>query len=211
MIARTLDDFGIIHGTDKNSDFHDYLKYYGFFFEPIRYQELNIMEIGIWEGGSLKTWRDYFCHSLIFGIDYEDKSQYDGDGIKTYIGDQNDVAGLVNIVKGMPELDIIIDDASHRSPHMISSFEALFPLLKSGGYYIIEDCLTGYNTDFCKQGELSIIDYLRKIVGDVHMNGKIVDLSSNRQKAVEKYEGNYFEKNIEWLFTSCGTAIIKKL
>src|SRR5207237_7250205 len=36
-------------------------------------------------------------------------------------------------------LDLVIDDASHQYEPTRSSFETLFPLLRTGGLYIIED------------------------------------------------------------------------
>jgi demethylmacrocin O-methyltransferase len=40
--------------------------------------------------------------------------------------------------------DIVIDDGSHINDHVIASFETLFPLLKDGGLYVVEDAQTSY-------------------------------------------------------------------
>lgn len=40
--------------------------------------------------------------------------------------------------------DIIIDDGSHCNNHVIATFKILFPLLKLGGIYAIEDLQTSY-------------------------------------------------------------------
>jgi predicted O-methyltransferase YrrM len=56
--------------------------------------------------------------------------------------DQGDRARLAEIVAtaahGEP-LDLVIDDASHRLDETRASFETLFPLLRPGGVYVIED------------------------------------------------------------------------
>jgi cephalosporin hydroxylase len=39
---------------------------------------------------------------------------------------------------------LIVDDGSHRSEHVIASFEVLFPLLARGGLYVIEDAHRSY-------------------------------------------------------------------
>jgi hypothetical protein len=112
----------------------------------------------------------------------------------------------------MPELDIIVDDGSHDSGHQILTFATLFPHLKPNGYYVVEDCLTSYNSTFCKPSQVPFIEYAKSLVGSVQCNGKIEDLCSDKYKAVKKYNNlTWDEKTIEWVFTSCGLTIIKKI
>lgn len=54
--------------------------------------------------------------------------------------------------------DIIIDDGSHMVRHVIASFEALFPYLRRGGLYIIEDLHTSY---WKRYGLLSLLNLNR--------------------------------------------------
>ena len=42
------------------------------------------------------------------------------------------------------DFDIILDDGGHKMDQQITSFRVLFPILKSGGVYIIEDLGTSY-------------------------------------------------------------------
>ncbi|HQT68764.1 MAG TPA: hypothetical protein PLC74_14290, partial [Acetobacteraceae bacterium] len=56
----SLDDIGMAHGTDKSSIYHNYLNFYEIFFKPFRQIELKILEIGVLNGASLKTWEQYF-------------------------------------------------------------------------------------------------------------------------------------------------------
>jgi hypothetical protein len=55
--------------------------------------------------------------------------------------DQADTARLVGFVGSTltGPLDLVIDDASHRYEPTRASFEALFPLIRPGGFYLIED------------------------------------------------------------------------
>lgn len=208
---KTLDEIAVKWGTDKSSASHSYTKYYDMFFSPIRYFDMNILEIGVWTGQSLRMWEEYFENSYIFAIDYEDKSQYDTRKTKTYIADQSDPQQLKKVIESMPPMDIICDDGSHRSPHQILTFVTLFPYLKHDGYYIVEDCLTSYNSTFVKPNEMSFMDYVKSLSGAVQMDGKIEDLVSDKHKAVMKYSGDYMQQNIEWLWVGCGLVIIKKM
>ncbi|MGO8740680.1 hypothetical protein [Rhodoblastus sp.] len=140
-----LDVIGILNGTDKgsirseNRCSWDYLRHYAREFLPIRDAAINIIEIGVAGGASLKTWPRYFPNATAIGIDIEPScARFSGGPIKVRIGSQDDEKFLTQIVKEFPPT-IIVDDGSHQSQHMITSFEILFPSLLSGGIYIIED------------------------------------------------------------------------
>src|SRR5258705_12598301 len=55
-------------------------------------REVHVLEIGIYSGGSLPMWREYFGgQSHIYGVDIEDACRvYAGERIKVMIGDQAD-------------------------------------------------------------------------------------------------------------------------
>jgi 8-demethyl-8-alpha-L-rhamnosyltetracenomycin-C 2'-O-methyltransferase len=57
-------------------------------------------------------------------------------------GNTEDLRGLVQKTGG--EFDVVIDDGGHRMDQQLVSFKTLFPHVKSGGLYIIEDLHTSY-------------------------------------------------------------------
>jgi len=207
---KSLGEIGKYYQTDKSSTGHNYLKYYEQFFRDIRNENIRFLEIGVWEGASLKTWNEYFENGIIIGLDIDNKEQYDGGRIMTYRGDQNNGHDLKELNSAFGPFDVILDDGSHQGSHQLFSFETLFPLLNPGGFYIIEDCLCSY---FPNWNQVNILDRVRQMVGEVNMNGIIPNdkICANKDEAVKMYGGNYFEKNIEYIFVSCGTCIIKKI
>ena len=52
---------------------------------------------------------------------------------------QTDDKRLLQIVAGLQPLDLVIDDCSHMLVPTIESFQLLFPKVRTGGYYVIED------------------------------------------------------------------------
>jgi len=139
MREYSLDELGIIAGTDKSSLGVNYLRQYERIFAEFRDSSINIFEIGVLNGASLSMWRTYFTQAMIVGIDiHEGSRQFAGDRVEIEIGSQDDPGFLAAIVQRRTPT-IVIDDGSHRADHMIFSFERLFPALAPGGCYVIED------------------------------------------------------------------------
>lgn len=122
-----------------------YFPIYERHFAKFRRRPINLLEIGIYSGGSLDMWRDYFGpHAHIIGVDVqEDCKAYEGDGVTVVIGDQSDPAFWREFKATQPKLDIIIDDGSHKPRHQLTTLEELLPHLNYGGVYLCED-IHGY-------------------------------------------------------------------
>ncbi len=114
----------------------------------------RLVELGLFDGGSIPFWFEFFDPTTHVGIDIQPKSNpphlddyIRRRGLETRIEthwstDQGDKGRLIEICettfRGEP-VDVVIDDASHRYAPTLASFEALFPRLRPGGLYIIED------------------------------------------------------------------------
>ena len=137
-------------GTDKWGG-HLYARHYATHLAHLRDQPIHLLEIGIGgyhhpdQGGqSLRMWKRFFPRATIFGLDLHDKTALAENRIRIFTGSQDDPDVLARIVDAMGHIDVIIDDGSHRSPHVIASFEFLFPHLRDGGIYAVEDTQTSY-------------------------------------------------------------------
>ncbi len=144
------------YGSDKNGN--QYTPIYQSIFHPLKNHNLNILEIGIGTmipnvpssmvgygqiddykpGASLKAFRDYFPNAQIYGGDVQPDCMFEEERIKTLLFDSTN-ANQCNSALGDLTFDIIIDDGLHEAQPQIDTFCNLFPRLKSGGYYFIED------------------------------------------------------------------------
>jgi len=176
----TLDSIGIKFETDKASQFsrtyakpHDYLRHLELFFEPLRDKPIKLLEIGVGGGESILTWLEYFPSAHIFGVDLvANTNAWNTPGQKTYErytfsqGDQSSsVFWKSFIAKHGGDWDIIIDDGSHLSADIMGTFNALWPHVKSGGLYEIEDLGTAVNAD----------QWLRQTLTPLHGNRSELD------------------------------------
>jgi cephalosporin hydroxylase len=115
-----------------------------------RNKEIVILEIGVYQGGSLQMWRNYFGQKAkIYGIDINPRcKELEEDNIKIFIGSQSDRKFLKDVKEKIPPIDILIDDGGHTMRQQIISFEELFSHVKKDGVYICEDLHTSYWLNF---------------------------------------------------------------
>jgi SAM-dependent methyltransferase len=135
------------YDTDKAAHTH-YLRNYEEHFKHLVGRDVRLLELGVYRGGSLLLWRDYFERGLIVGLDLNPLELDDPTGrIRVYQGEQQDTALLDRVAReNAPEgFDIVIDDCSHQGALTRASFWHLFEHhLKPGGLYVVEDWGTGY-------------------------------------------------------------------
>lgn len=151
---------------------HHYLPLYDRYFAQYRGTRVKFLEIGVNNGGSLQMWRRYLGEdAVITGIDIDPScAEYDGQSGNVRIGSQADPAFLAEVVKEMGGVDVVLDDGSHRMPHIETSLRTLFPMLTDGGTYMIEDLHTAYIPRFGGgyQKEGNFFNTLRLMIDDMH-------------------------------------------
>lgn len=123
-----------------------YFEIYDRHFSRFRGTDAHIVEIGVFQGGSLQMWKQYFGPNCkIFGIDIHPHSKkFEEDQIEIIIGDQEDREFLKSLAEKIPRIDILIDDGGHRMTQQINTFEELFPHIDKNGVYLCEDLHTSY-------------------------------------------------------------------
>lgn len=110
-------------------------------------QKVDVLEIGIYSGGSLQMWRSYFGDkSHIYGVDIEKTcKEYESDHISVFIGDQGDRAFWRSFTKSVQGVDILIDDGGHSPEQQQITLEEMLPRLRLGGVYVCEDVHNHFN------------------------------------------------------------------
>lgn len=101
----------------------------------------QVLEIGIYSGGSLEMWRHYFGPAAhVIGVDIEEACRaYEEPGISIAIGDQEDRNFWASFRKRFPRIDVLIDDGGHTYEQQRVTLEEMLPHLQPGGVYICED------------------------------------------------------------------------
>lgn len=146
-----------------------YLQLYSTYFERFRGTDVRMLEIGVFEGGSLELWRKYLGPTArIYGIDIDPACAARVDAPnQVRIGSQDDPRFLKSVVSEMGGVDLVLDDGSHRGHHIITSFRTLFPLLSDGGLYAIEDMHDDFS-EFPGTRRNQSLSFLKRLMDDMH-------------------------------------------
>ncbi len=139
------------HGSDKGPNHHGYSVHYYEILKGLQHSPLVFLEIGVGGyqypdrgGGSLRAFEEFFTKGQIHGIDIYDKSPMNKGRVHTHLMSQTNREGLRALLTNIGTPDIILDDGSHVNAESIITFETLFPKLKKGGIYIVEDTECSY-------------------------------------------------------------------
>lgn len=125
-----------------------------------RLEPERIFELGMNDGGSTILFAELARPRKLVSIDLEPLAQVRerverraaaiglGDAVRVFGGvDQGDRAELVRIADeefGDEALDLVVDDCAHLYEPARRSFNELFPRLRAGGVYVIEDWRWGH-------------------------------------------------------------------
>jgi len=172
------------HGTDKAH--HRYAVPYTRFLANLREDPITFMEIGVKNGKSLASWKEYFPMATIIGIDIDAQCKsFESDRVKVCIGDQSDKEFLAQVSKDHGPFDVIIDDGSHESFDQQLSLGCLWDSLNPSGIYIIEDlsCCrwVNFNKKQCKRQTYEHVQNMIKntVIGRQARNTKEIYLYCN--------------------------------
>ncbi|AGB24298.1 hypothetical protein Mycsm_04041 [Mycobacterium sp. JS623] len=180
---KDLSELAAWFGSDKWGG-RWYTPHYQKHFEPYRELPVKVLEIGIGGydaidagGESLRMWKHYFRRGLIFGLDIFEKTGVEESRLRVVQGDQGDEVFLDSLGRELGPFDIIIDDGSHMSHHILASFNALFQHVKPGGIYVVEDLATAYwpawggATD--PSAQYKAIEFIKNLLDGLHHSEQI--------------------------------------
>ena len=208
-----LNDIGIKYNTDKCSGFHNYLNKYEFFIRKWKKEPITILELGVFKGGSIKTWETYFENAKIYGVDIDESCKaYSSDRCNVLIQDLADENNLMKLAELSPQ--IIIDDASHIWSHQIKAIFQLFPRLSQGGIFIMEDLTTSFSayrtlTEY-RDSCVSTYEFLSAIA-QIVISGEYLDTTGMKKEIyILKDEIEMIARQVEMITFIHGSCIMVK-
>lgn len=173
-----------------------------------RDRPIRMLEIGVWHGGSLQMWRRYLHpDSVIVGIDInQSAAQFDdpAKNVHVRIGLQQDISFLQSVISEFGTFDVILDDGSHMTSHVVQTFQYLFPNgLAPGGAYIAEDIGAQYWESY-RDSPMSFVDFTKSLIDAMHAHFQIAGVS------VENFSLGFAQRLTEFQ-VPLATALIEKI
>ena len=200
-----------------------YFDIYHRHFRRYRHRKVTVVEFGVFQGGSLQMWKKYFGkRARIIGVDVlPECKQLEESQIEIFIGDQEDREFLRRLAAEVGPIDVLIEDGGHHMGQQIATFQELFPAIRDGGVYLVEDLHTSYWPEYGggyqKQGTfielakglidqlnawhsrdaeaLAVDDYTRTIVG-MHVYDSVIVFDKGR--VVEPHAEKTGVESYDW-------------
>ena len=184
----------------------------------------TILEIGTYEGKSTKVLSAFFDDAQILSLDLVIRPiDFSSHKNVTYLtADQRDPTQMVSLIKNhFPQgVDLVIEDASHIGYFSKLTFDAVFPLVNSGGAYFVEDWGTGYWDDWVDGSRYQEFsseydqNIPKRIVShDFGMVGfikSLVDLTHESSKRDTSTDKQVFSSRVRTLEVSEGVCMLVK-
>lgn len=195
MQKTTLTSLYAKHKGKLSDKWPIYLSTYDRLLKEYQSQAVNLLEIGIQNGGSLEIWSKYFDQAInIVGCDINEKCkllQFTDSRISVVVGDANSEKTQRAISKISTGFDMIIDDGSHKSSDIVKSFARYFPKLNLGGIFIAEDLHCSYweayeGGLFDRHSSISFFKRLADIINHEHWG-----IQKSRKWLMQGFETTY--------------------
>ena len=158
---------------DKGTS-HSYIPAYEQLFSEYRHKDIKLVEVGIFDGGSLYLWSQYFTNAKITGVDSRKWTNYDKNKFYQILRDNPNIyyinadATSTSLADNFDSVDIFIDDASHELKDQQKTFEIMWNKISNHGLYIIEDIKP--------ENIIELYDYLQSY----DVDPEVIDLRHNK-------------------------------
>lgn len=147
-----------------------YFPVYDRLFAPWVGRSFTFVEVGVFNGGSLLMWRDYFGpQARIIGVDFNpDAKRLEADGFEIFIGNQADPDFWHGVMEAVGPIDVFLDDGGHTFEQQIVTVDTVLPAIRDGGLVVVEDTHTSYQADFGGPSRRSFVSWAKTIADGIN-------------------------------------------
>lgn len=171
-----------------------YFQVYDRLFAPYRNRPITFVEVGVFNGGSLFMWRDFFgAEARIVGIDLNPGAKrWESDGFEIFVGSQADPSFWRDFFAKIGPVDVLLDDGGHFFDQQIVTVNEALPFIKDDGLLVVEDTHSSYMNSYFGPSHFSFVEFAKDIVDRIHTRFSAIkgqpDSFSKSVFAVEFYE-----------------------
>ena len=185
------------YNTDKHYEHNYFNLIYSDVLSPLKNDVKKFVEVGTYGGGSIELWRDYFTNATVYGLDinFSILNLRSEDRIELVNLDQSDRKQLNKFSSEHNDIDVILDDGSHKMGDQQITLATLFKSLKSGGIFILEDLHTSLEAILPEKAWCGWGDPTKTLTLDMLNN--FIKTGKIESDYMTEEEIDYLNKNIE--------------
>ena len=206
------------YNSDKNAFFHNYTRQYASLLSKFELQPIRLLEIGVLNGQSLLSWREFFPNAQsIVGIDIDPnckKFELIEQNIFVEVHDSSNPNLSSYLQSKYQYFDIILDDGSHSYKDIVSNFTNLFGLLKEDGLYICEDTIcykdTRLTPNFPEENHLNFFGQFITFLNQWRFDSYGIQDHCIDPFKIQKRTENQLEASIDKIEFGCSYVAITK-
>ena len=182
-----------INSDLKSLKIETYFQVYDEIFEKFTNKKITFVEVGIFNGGSLKMWKNYFGdNARIIGIDLNPKAkELEKFGFEIFIGSQSSENFWDNFYNKVGNVDIVLDDGGHQNHQQIITAAKSIPHINDGGLLVTEDIHTSYLKKFGNPSKYSFVNYTKKKIDEI--NYRFPEFSNKKNVEKKIFSISFYE------------------
>lgn len=197
--------FQLFNDSEFYSTKHiNYFSNYELLLEKYIGKHITFIEVGVFSGGSLFMWRNFFGSSArIIGIEINPLSKHlERFGFEIFIGDAGNKEFWRDFYKKVGCVDVVIDDGSHSSHDQVIGVTESLQHINDGGLYIVEDIHSNYLKKYgCGGGRYRYIDFAKNNID--HINYRFPETIKKENKYMKVitdkvYSIRFFESMVAY-------------
>ncbi len=170
-----------------------YFSVYDEIFKKYIGQKIVFVEIGVYHGGSLEMWRNYFGNQArIIGIDINPEAKkLEKRGFEIFIGSQSSKKFWDAFYEKIGPVDIVLDDGGHQNKQQIITAHESIKNINDGGVLVTEDTHTSYMPKFGNPSKYSFINFAKNKIDKINYRFPLFKDKDNVERKI--FSINFYE------------------
>lgn len=213
-----LDELSLEAGCDMSSHKHNYTEIYSELLHDYRDKKVLITQIGSSTQDTPTVWESFLPHSEIHLLDLEGKNkQYHRIYVHSF--KKYDRSLLEQLLKKWGAIDIFIDNGQFPHADQLEMLEMIFPQLKLGGIYIIENTQSSYwqtlggggSPEMPLSAPTSLIENLKLKIDDLLYSAARTQIADPKKTPDHiRKDFTHWQRDLKWISFYKGLVVLKK-
>jgi len=177
----------------KSIKIESYFSVYDEIFKKYIGEKIVFVEIGVYHGGSLEMWRNYFGNQArIIGIDINPEAKkLEKRGFEIFIGSQSSKNFWDTFYEKIGPVDIVLDDGGHQNKQQIITAHESIKNINDGGVLVTEDTHTSYMPKFGNPSKYSFINFAKNKIDKINYRFPLFKDKDNVERKI--FSINFYE------------------